>query len=252
MGVRGQKCLISGNHMVRTWRRELGLAREKQSTTTSDLKGWREQGWKEYQWSLKRQKERRADLLCHEQKMPVIRRHVVFDGIKETEIKKGNEKDRCWFNGRLVKFMLKTYMCGWSFFELLQGTAGAWTVPVRKLGSEDVCARVGLCVCDSGPLGCWFVWPAPLSLSLSPALSYVNLHKPFKATWTTKRKLRIDQNTHTHTHGISFSPFLMCLSRQTAALTAVLQSWNFCDMLVRVFLLLGNVWLSFVPAGWII
>lgn len=25
--------------MVRTWRRELGLAREKQSTTTSDLRG---------------------------------------------------------------------------------------------------------------------------------------------------------------------------------------------------------------------
>lgn len=31
-------------------------------------------------------------MLCHEQKMPVIRRHVVFDGIKETEIKKKEMK----------------------------------------------------------------------------------------------------------------------------------------------------------------
>lgn len=31
-------------------------------------------------------------MLCHEQKMPVIRRHVVFDGIKETEIKKREMK----------------------------------------------------------------------------------------------------------------------------------------------------------------
>lgn len=117
---------------------------------------------------------------------------------------------------------------------------------------QKTCVREWVCV--SVILGLWAadLSGLPLSLSLSPALSYVNLHKPFKATWTTKRKLRIDQNTHTHTHGISFSPFLMCLSRQTAALTAVLQSWNFCDMLVRVFLLLGNVWLSFVPAGWII
>lgn len=29
--------------MVRTWRRELGLAREKQSTTTSDLQGMEEE-----------------------------------------------------------------------------------------------------------------------------------------------------------------------------------------------------------------
>ncbi len=41
-GVRGQKCLISRYHMVLTWCRELGLAMEKQRTTTSDLrsKSW--------------------------------------------------------------------------------------------------------------------------------------------------------------------------------------------------------------------
>lgn len=38
-GVRGQKCLISRYHMVFTWWRELGLAMEKHSTTTSDLQG---------------------------------------------------------------------------------------------------------------------------------------------------------------------------------------------------------------------
>ncbi|KAJ8404502.1 hypothetical protein AAFF_G00337690 [Aldrovandia affinis] len=43
MGVRGQKCLISGNHMVWTWRREFGLASEKHSTTTSDLPTERKQ-----------------------------------------------------------------------------------------------------------------------------------------------------------------------------------------------------------------
>lgn len=42
IGVRGQKCLISGNHIVRTWRREFGLAKEKHSTTTSDLNTQRE------------------------------------------------------------------------------------------------------------------------------------------------------------------------------------------------------------------
>ena len=41
-GARGQKCLISGYHMVFTWYSELGLAMEKQSTTTSDLKGGEE------------------------------------------------------------------------------------------------------------------------------------------------------------------------------------------------------------------
>lgn len=41
-GARGQKCLISGYHMVFTWCRELGLAMEKHKTTTSDLQ--REEG----------------------------------------------------------------------------------------------------------------------------------------------------------------------------------------------------------------
>lgn len=36
-GALGQKCLISGYHMVLTWCSEFGLAIEKHSTTTSDL-----------------------------------------------------------------------------------------------------------------------------------------------------------------------------------------------------------------------
>lgn len=36
-GALGQKCLISGYHMVLTWCSEFGFAIEKHSTTTSDL-----------------------------------------------------------------------------------------------------------------------------------------------------------------------------------------------------------------------
>lgn len=42
----------------------------------------------EYQGYMRRQKERKADLLCHEQEMSVTRRHVVFDGVKGTERKR--------------------------------------------------------------------------------------------------------------------------------------------------------------------
>lgn len=44
---------------------------------------------------------------------------------------------------------------------------------------------------------------------------YINLPKPSEATWTTKRRLRIDQDTQIHFPN-------QCLSKQTAALTAVL------------------------------
>lgn len=47
--------MISENHMVRTWRKELGLAREKHSTTTSDLV--EREGKREGERGTKRERE---------------------------------------------------------------------------------------------------------------------------------------------------------------------------------------------------
>lgn len=90
--------------MVRTWRRELGLAREKQSTTTSDLQGIQGERKKEKKVFIScthnlteiidktgKRWQRRADVLCHEPEMSAERRHVVFDGVKGTEKRERKE-----------------------------------------------------------------------------------------------------------------------------------------------------------------
>lgn len=84
-------------------------------------------------------------------------------------------------------------ICVWkTLVRLPRGIVGARPVPSRKLGSQDAWVGVSVCVWASGLVIC----VAHLSLSLS----YVNIPKPSKATWTTKRRLRIDQDTHTQIH----------------------------------------------------
>lgn len=110
---------------------------------------------------------------------------------------------------------------------------GSMDIAIDKAGvTRHVCVGVSV----SMSLGLWAGDLCGPSLSLC----YVNLPKPSKASWTTKRRLRIDQDTHTHahTHKNSF-PQPVCLSKQTAALTAVL--WcGYSAMFARVRLSLGN------------
>lgn len=117
MGVRGQKCLISGNHMVRTWRRELGLAREKHKTTTSDLEGEKQcsvQDWWEIQQGEGWQGQSRA--VSHVEKVPAERQHAAVDGAERTE--KKTQKRSVLSHWTPCQMMLNHawYVCGRSLF----------------------------------------------------------------------------------------------------------------------------------------
>ena len=88
--------------------------------------------------------------MCHEREMSAERRHAAFDGVKGTE-RRERKKGVSAESPNILSVYVKTcVICVWKkLVQQLQGIVGAWTVPSRKLGSQDVC----VCVCESGPLG---------------------------------------------------------------------------------------------------
>lgn len=160
MGVRGQKCLISGNHMVRTWRRELGLAREKQSTTTSDLR--EKKGKKKTvltSWIYNITKEiidktgqiwqKRDDLLCHEQGTSAEGRHAVCEGVTGTE-KRERKKGVSTESLNILSVYIKTCdMCMEEPCSTAARHCGSMHSAIKKAGMVWVCLY--LCV----SLGLW-------------------------------------------------------------------------------------------------
>ena len=164
MGVRGQKCLISGNHMVRTWRRELGLAREKHSTTTSDLEekeGERKVLQHHRRWEEGR--HRRADLLCRGQDMSAEETFGLWlsEGDREEKKKKGVGTE----SQTSCQFMFKRvwYVYGGSLFNSCKALWEHGQCHRKSWGRKTlVCACVCACVWASGLVIC----VAHLSLSL--------------------------------------------------------------------------------------
>lgn len=104
------------------------------------------------------------------------------------EIKKGVSTESL----NILSVYVKTcVVCMWERLVAAR-PCGSMDIAIDKAG---VTRRVCLGVSVSISLGLWAGDLCGPSLSLC----YVNLPKPSKASWTTKRRLRIDQDTHTHT-----------------------------------------------------